>query len=161
MSDILIKWKSSGKENFFEKIGVKSESDSFISKALDLDVTIFFEAALTPVANVIIKKLENKINNDNIKVLTNVVIYSLLRSITDGELIADNDKIKFFPNNEFRELKKLFKETSFGTVYIDKLDINDAILLELLDVLCLEEIFKEKNDKYYLIGYHLENLEIG
>jgi hypothetical protein len=162
MKNLSIKWKSSEEDNLFERLGSKIENPNYKPKALNLDIMVGFkEATLTPMADVIIKKLETKINNNNILFVTNVIIYSLLRAITNESFIADDNKIKIFPNNEFRELKTFFKETSFGTVYIDKADINDATLLELLNIMCLEGIFEEESDKYYLIGYHLEHLEIG
>ena len=158
MNDLSLKWKGSNEEkNLFETLGKEVENYEHQSKTLNLDIGVIFKKTnLVTIANFLIEKIEEKTSNENIKLVTSVVIYSLLMALS-----LKNITIKFFNDNELRLLKNYFKETTLGTIYIDKEDLDFNVLIEMLDILCMEGIFEEENNKYYLIGHHLEHLECG
>ena len=129
------------------------ELQNIKSLNLDLDVSIEFrKCAINDIINYLLTLIENKIENKISKQTLKIIIYIVLISI------YPKSRLRFFNNNEFREIFDLFKE-EYGDQYILESDIKKISNgKSILEVLIGKKLIEKIDDKYFIKDYYFNNL---
>ncbi len=155
--DIKITWLSPQQEssNLFEETSTMVEKNVQKSKNLNLDVVFIYKnTTLRTVAEYILSKI--KVDNQHLMWTINFLVCLLYYTVS-----PKSTSVHFFDDNEFREIFSLFK-TSRGEQFIEKSDVNTIPnITEIMDILIRKKVIKETNERYYVVGHILKELEIN
>lgn len=155
--DILITWEDTGKEDIFSIVGEPTEGMIKPKDNLRLDVLVAYKrTSLRALAEYLIELSEISIKNKKIKYIISFISYVLMYAVSPKE-----SSIYFSKNNMFREVDGLF-ENEYGEKFIRKEKLEGLEEINsVIKVLVRNKLFEEDEDRYYVIGFILKNLEIN
>lgn len=154
--DIEITWQSNSNNNsIFEENGtVVDGSEMPKNKELNLDVLFIFKnTTLRSIANHMVSKIA--IDDSIVKWGVNFTLCCLLYALSPS-----NSSVHFFDDDDFKSVESLFKSKR-GEYFVMK-EALETISggKDVIDVLIRNKVIIEDDDRYYVVGYMLKNLQI-
>lgn len=125
------------------------------SPDLNLILVACKKTALSDIVNFFVKQIDERIDSNGMKKVSTFLAYTTLLVV-----YPRTSRLKFSKDDEVRDVFGLFKD-DYGDQYLLKSDV--SIIPngnKVIEMLVRNEFLEEDDDKYYVKGYYLKNLEL-